>query len=180
MFPNKIRPYFFSYRTLLLLFYLKSFQSANGWKYFFGAWDIFRIDSGKLFLNSGTWVEKDVLLHCVTGIIEIGKRTFINRGATIVCREKITIGDDVLIGDYVSIYDHDHSYREKDKPYGKQQYTTAPVVIEDNVWIGSHSVVLKDVKISSGAIVGAGSVVTKNIPPKEIWAGVPAVFIKKI
>ena len=52
-------------------------------------------------------------------------------------------------------------------------------MIEENVWIGTNSTVLKGVSIGKGAIIGAGSVVNKNVPQDEIWGGVPAKFIKK-
>ena len=55
----------------------------------------------------------------------------------------------------------------------------APVVIEDDVWLGTHVVVLPGVTIGKGAIIGASSVVTKDIPAYEVWAGVPAKFIKR-
>ena len=53
-----------------------------------------------------------------------------------------------------------------------------PIVIGDDVWIGSRSLIMKGVHIGNGAIIGAGSVVTKDVPPYEIWAGNPAHFIK--
>jgi len=180
MLSNKIRPVIFGYRTILLLMYLKLFHSAKGWKFFFGDWDIFRVDSGRLQLDHGIWIEKHVLLHCVSGVINVGRRTFINRGAMIVCRKEVTIGNDVLIGDNVAIYDHDHGLEDNGSTYGQQEYFVAPVIIEDNVWIGSHSVILKGVTISTSSVVAAGSVVTTNIPPREVWGGVPARLIKKI
>ena len=54
-----------------------------------------------------------------------------------------------------------------------------PIILEENVWIGTNSTVLKGVSIGKGAIIGAGSVVNKNVPQDEIWGGVPAKFIKK-
>jgi len=54
-----------------------------------------------------------------------------------------------------------------------------PIIIEDNVWIGTNCIILKGVTIGSGSIIGAGSVVTKNVPPNEIWCGSPASHKKK-
>ena len=56
----------------------------------------------------------------------------------------------------------------------------APVVIENNVFIGAHCIILKGVSIGENSIIGAGSVVTKNVPANQIWAGNPAKFIRKI
>ncbi|RMG25009.1 MAG: acyltransferase, partial [Methanobacteriota archaeon] len=135
---------------------------------------VVRLEKGRLSISSGSWFEKGVLLHCIDGHLSIGEMTFINKNSVIACMESITIGNNVLIADHVSIFDHDHGL------VNRSEYRTKPVLIEDNVWLGSHSVVLKGVRIGKGSIVAAGSVVTKSIPPNEIWGGVPARFMKKI
>ena len=112
--------------------------------------------------------------------LKIGNGTGISN-STIICQEQITIGDDVKIGGGVKIYDTDfhsldaanRSVKEKDIP------KTKPVVIGNNSFIGAHSIILKGVSIGENSIIGAGSVVAKSIPPREIWAGNPARFIKK-
>ena len=118
--------------------------------------------------------------HCEGGNISIGSRTFINRFVTIVSRANISIGNDVLIGDHVSIYDHNHHTANLPTTYGQQGFSSAQINIANNVWIGCHSTILKGVDIGENSIIGAGSVVTKSIPPNELWAGVPAKFIKKL
>jgi acetyltransferase-like isoleucine patch superfamily enzyme len=100
----------------------------------------------------------------------------------IVCHNKITIGNHVKIGGNVVVYDTD--FHSLDSEIRKKltedilNAKTAPIVIEDHVFIGAHSIILKGVTIGERSIVGAGSVVTKSIPPDEIWAGNPAKFIK--
>lgn len=64
--------------------------------------------------------------------------------------------------------------------WGGGDIATAPIIIGDRVFVGAGCTILKGVKIGTGSIIGAGSVVTKNIPPNEVWAGNPAGFIKKI
>jgi len=101
---------------------------------------------------------------------------------SIICHEKITIGNNVLIGLQSQIRDTDnHSLNPQDWLNGLdwKNKKTAPISIGDNVFIGGCSIILKGVTIGSNAIVGAGSIVTKDIPPYEIWAGNPAVCIKK-
>lgn len=105
-------------------------------------------------------------------------------GTTIVCQKNILIGNYVKIGGNVCIYDTDfHSLnpilRQNSK---KDQGNTAKqdVVIEDNVFIGAHSTILKGVTIGANSIIGASSLVSKDIPKNEIWAGNPAKFIKKV
>jgi maltose O-acetyltransferase len=176
----KLRPVLWGFRTLLILCYLKIFHQVKGWKYFFGSWNNFRCTKGSINLSSGVWIETMALCHCEGGQISIGQRTFINRFASIVSRKNIAIGDDVLIGDNVSIYDHDHQTNNLSTTYGQQGYTCEEIIIGNNVWIGCHSTILKGVSIGNNSIIGAGSVVTKSIPPNELWAGIPAKFIKKI
>jgi len=176
----KIRPIIWGFRTVLILIYLKAFHRAKGWKYFFGSWGVFRVNKGQISLSSGVWIESDSLCHCEGGSISIGKSTYINRLVTMVSRVEINIGSEVLIADNVSIYDHDHKTLNSKRPYGKQGYHSERIVIEDNVWVGSHSVILKGVIIGKNAIIAAGSVVNCSIPPAELWGGVPAKFIKKL
>lgn len=102
----------------------------------------------------------------------------------IVCWNEILIEDGVRIGGGTVIYDTDfHSldYQERTaKPEITSTIKTAPVHIKENVFIGANSTILRGVEIGERSIVGACSVVTKSIPPDEIWAGNPAKFIRKI
>lgn len=100
---------------------------------------------------------------------------------TITCHENITIGNNVLLGVGCQIRDTDnHSLNPKDRLIGLDWINkkSAPILINDNVFIGMNSIILKGVIIGENSIIGAGSVVTKNIPANEIWAGNPARFIK--
>ncbi|NQY63770.1 MAG: acyltransferase [Alteromonadaceae bacterium] len=176
----KLRPLLFGFRTFFILLYLKTFHRVEGWKYFFGSWSVFRVSRGSIKLSSGVWIEEMSLCHCEGGEISIGCRTFLNRFVTIVSRVKIGIGKDVLIGDNVSIYDHDHQTDQKGILYSKQGFVCEAIKIDDNVWIGSHSVILKGVNIGKNSVIAAGSVVTNSIPSGELWGGVPAKFIKRL
>lgn len=109
----------------------------------------------------------------------IDSHTYIGRNTFLGAHEPITIGKYVLIGAYCYITSANHQYQSRELPIGLQGFIGAPITIEDCVWLGTRVVVLPGVTIGEGAIVGAGSVVTKDIPPYEIWAGVPAKFIKK-
>jgi acetyltransferase-like isoleucine patch superfamily enzyme len=117
------------------------------------------------------------------GLISIGENTGISNSA-IVSFESVKIGNNVLIGGGCKIYDTDfHPLNFEDRIIGNEKsdkVKTRAIEICDNVFIGGHSIVLKGVTIGKGSVIGAGSVVTKNIPENEIWAGNPARFIKKL
>ncbi len=105
--------------------------------------------------------------------IWIGNRVFIGRSCEFNIQCSINIGDDSLIASGCRFIDHNHGTRAGIL-FRVQQGTEGSIVIGRNVWIGTNSVILQDVKIGSGAVIAAGAVVTKSIPCNEIWGGVPA------
>jgi len=117
------------------------------------------------------------------GKLNIGNNVGIS-STTIVCHRQIEIGNFVNLGGNVVIYDTDfHSLNFKfrqQKNIDRSETKTEPVKIENHVFIGAHSTILKGVTIGENSIIGACSVVTKNIPENEIWGGNPAKFIRKI
>lgn len=106
--------------------------------------------------------------------LKIGKRVFMGQGCIVSCSEDLTIGDDTLIGAYTYLLTNDHRFSERERRISEQGYSCAPLVIGRDVWIGAHSVIRKGVTVGEGAVVGACSLVTKDIPSFEIWGGVPA------
>jgi len=95
-------------------------------------------------------------------------------------RQKISIGKNTMIGANSYIIANNHITDRVDIPYRDQGFNGADVRIEENVWIGCHVKILPGITIGNHAIIGAGAVVTKNIPDGEIWAGVPAKKLKHI
>lgn len=110
--------------------------------------------------------------------ISIGDRTFINYNNSIIDVNQVIIGNDVLIGPSCGIYTAGHPIdplvRSSGLEFGKE------IIIEDRVWIGGSSVILGGVRIGEGSIIGAGSVVTKNIPKNVIAYGNPCRVIREI
>lgn len=119
----------------------------------------------------------------VEGTLKIGNNTGLSATA-LICNYDIEIGDNVNIGGNTVIYDTDFHVLDPiirlDKIRDRQEAKKAKVTIGNNVFIGSHSTILKGVAIGDNAIIGACSLVSKNIPSNEIWGGNPASFIKKI
>jgi acetyltransferase-like isoleucine patch superfamily enzyme len=115
--------------------------------------------------------------------LQIGDHVGMSHSA-IVCKNEISIGNHVTIGGNVVIYDTDfHSLDpelRQDAVLDQENVVSRPVHIEDYVFIGAHSTILKGVRVGRGAIIGACSVVARDIPEGEIWAGNPAAFIRKV
>lgn len=112
------------------------------------------------------------------GKLTIKNNTIVNAFSTIDAFNKITIGNNCLIGSRVYITDSDHG-TELGTPIAKQPMATEQTSIQDGVWIGIGVTILKGVTIGHDSIIGANAVVTKDIPPCTIAAGVPAKPIKK-
>lgn len=102
--------------------------------------------------------------------INIGNNIQINQNVDINSSDggEIEIGNDVLIGNNVVIRAADHEYKDKSKKINESGHKGGKIIIGNNVWIGANSVILKDVKIKDGSVVGAGTVVKKDIEANEI------------
>ncbi|QMW05269.1 acyltransferase [Spirosoma foliorum] len=116
------------------------------------------------------------------GKIQIGDHVGMSATA-LVCHESITIGNNVTIGGNTVIYDTDFHSLDATIRAGHADNAlaaTAPVLIQDGAFIGAHVTILKGVTIGHHAVIGAGSVVTKSVPARQIWAGNPAQFVKDL
>lgn len=109
-----------------------------------------------------------------SGEVTMGARSFCGEGCVFGCNESICIGNDVMIAQYVTLRDTDHVFDRTDIPMIDQGVASAPIVVEDDVWLGHGVVVLKGVRIGQGAVVAAGAVVNKDVPAWAIMGGVPA------
>ena len=141
--------------------------------------DIIVDRSGKCRIGRYTHIRKGCELVAF-GEIRLGNRVFINRDCMIVSREGIIIGDNVRIGERVSIRDHDHDFANGSMPIVDQGYRNSRILIEDDVWIGCNAVILKGVRIGRHSVVAAGAVVNKSVAPNSIVGGVPAKLLRRI
>jgi maltose O-acetyltransferase len=92
---------------------------------------------------------------------------------------ELAIGNDVMMGPEVVILTIGHNHKRLDIPMDRQGSFRSKIIIEDDVWIGYRCIILPGVKICKGSIIGAGAVVTKDVPPYTVVGGVPAKVIKK-
>lgn len=112
-------------------------------------------------------------------MIEIGDRVLIGKGSGIVAHRHIVIGDDVFTGHNVYITDANHGYEDVDRPIGPQTAPARPVRIGAGSWLGHGAIVLAGVHIGEHVVIGAGSVVTHDIPAYSVAVGNPARVIKR-
>ena len=115
------------------------------------------------------------------GRIIIGNQVGMSH-AILCSRSEIKIENNVLIGGGVKIFDHDFhsvSYEERMRN-GDSDVRTAPIRIKEGAFIGAHAIILKGVTIGRHSVIGAGAVVTKDVPDNEVWAGNPAKFVKEL
>lgn len=110
--------------------------------------------------------------------IHFGKNVFVNFNNYFMDGADITIGDNVFIGPFCGFYTASHpiDYKKRNMGLGK----ALPIIVGDNCWIGANVSVMPGVKIGSGCVIGAGSIVSKDIPDNSVAAGVPAKVIRNI
>lgn len=138
---------------------------------------VFKLALGKYGILGGTTIDYQTYIRYPSKV-SIGSATTINRGCKFYASYhfkdvSIRIGNHVAVGPEVSFFAAGHDYTGLSLPD-----TAGNIEVGDYVWIGGRSVVLGGVKIGEGAVIGAGSVVTRDIPPYTVAAGVPAKVIK--
>jgi acetyltransferase-like isoleucine patch superfamily enzyme len=98
----------------------------------------------------------------------IGNNVFFNNFCTVAAMESIKIGNNTIFGENVKIYDHNHQFKDPSIAIKEQGYTSAKIIIGENCWIASNVVILKGVTIGDHSVVGAGTVVYKDVPENSV------------
>jgi len=132
---------------------------------------------GRLTIGAGTHIGSGSAVRAHEGNVQIGTDVILGSRVTINAYLDVSIGDATLIADDVYLIDFDHTISGTDRPIKDQGITKAPVRVGSDCWLATKVVVLKGVTIGDGAVVGAGAVVTRDVPPNAIVAGVPARVI---
>ncbi len=128
----------------------------------------------------GRIIMGDYTMLYAKGEILIGENLGVNKFSRIVAHEKIEIGNNVTIGQMVSILDHDHGYKMTDNELQLDGYSTAPIKIGNNIWIGDKCTILKGVTIKDNVVIGANTLVHKDVPSGVVIGGVPFKILKQI
>ncbi|MET3806027.1 maltose O-acetyltransferase [Nakamurella sp. UYEF19] len=143
--------------------------------------DVVIAPGAKVTIGRELRIMRDVTIR-VGGELVLGDRVFFNRGCNLNVLRRVVIGSDSLIGEMVSIHDDDHAIGAEfdGTPMGERPMIVSDVVIGSNVWIGSHCTIVRGVHIGDGAVIGANSVVTRDVEPRTVVAGAPARLLRRI
>lgn len=162
---------------------------------FYSSAKVFNLNNNKneIIIGHNTHIRGELLVYPYGEGIRIGNYCYIGENSIVRSGEKVVIGDNVLIAHNVTIIDTDSHELDWEKRHFGFKYMiekghsknkgvikTAPIIIEDNVWISYNVCILKGVTIGRGAIVAAGSVVTKDVLPFTMVAGNPAKIVKQL
>ncbi len=134
---------------------------------------------GAVSIGRNTVVNDYSIISAYGGYVKIGENCTVNPFAILYGHGGLTIGNGVRIASHCVLIPSDHIYSDPTIPIYKQGIEKLPIVIEDDVWIGSGAKVLGGIKIGKGSVIGAGAVVNRDIPPFSIAVGVPAKVIKQ-
>jgi acetyltransferase-like isoleucine patch superfamily enzyme len=138
--------------------------------------------SGRLELGPHVLFEPHVWITIADGgRVSIGEGTFLNLGTMVACQESVTIGAYCMFANGCFVSDASHRYDDRNRPVPWQGFTTkGPTSIGDNVWCGTNVVVTSGVSVGERCVIGANSVVTRDLPPFSIAAGAPAKVLRQV
>ena len=132
-----------------------------------GTWNVFQIDATANFVIGDNVICRNFEnFHVSSGKVILHDGVFINNSCSFNCMERIEIGSGTMMGEGVRFYDHDHIYTAE--TIEKWQWTTAPIKVGKDCWIGSNVTILKGVTIGDNTIIGAGCLVRKDIPANSV------------
>jgi acetyltransferase-like isoleucine patch superfamily enzyme len=132
----------------------------------------------KFLLGDYSVVESFACINNAVGDVIIGNHTRIGLHNTII--GPVTIGSHVNLAQGITITALNHNFDDSEKRIDQQGISTKEVVLEDDIWVGANAVILPGVTIGKHAVVAAGAIVTKDVPPHSLVAGVPAKVIRQI
>jgi lipopolysaccharide O-acetyltransferase len=130
-------------------------------------------------IGAGTWFGSGCWLNAIGGTITVGDGCSFAGDVTISAAASVMLGRDLLVARGVHIGDHDHAFTDPGRPARRQGIANAaPVMIGDGAWLGHNVTVTAGVSIGRGAVIAAGAVVTRDVPPYSLAVGIPARVVK--
>lgn len=132
---------------------------------------------GRILIAAGVTISDGVIVAAYGGFVEIEANSYIGPYCILYGHGGLTIGRDTMIGAHTVIIPANHGFGRTDVPMNAQPPTKKGIHIAEDVWVGSGCKVLDGVRIGTGAVIGAGSIVTKDIDAYSIAFGVPAVVV---
>jgi acetyltransferase-like isoleucine patch superfamily enzyme len=168
---NRLRTLFWSlfYKTIGRCVFSKLGQGVA-----FEGWIDIPQRGGRIVLGDGAHICRMVEFSLPQGgELTIGDGAFIGRGVVVSAHSRVEIGANTMIGEYVSIHDNNHGTSDPDQPIARQGFSTEPIRIGRNCWIGAHAVLVKGCSLEAACTVGAGAVVTKRFPAGTTVVGMP-------
>lgn len=173
------------YALLALRWARRRFFTRAGWRWrtnglvFFGSGVQLEVDRGAAVeFGRFVWVGHGTKIRVHEGLAEIGAKTVIGQEVTISAYEQVRIGEQCVIADRAMFIDFDHNVADVEAPIRAQGIYKRPVEVGNNCWIGYGACILRGVRVGDNSIVGANSVVTRDIPPNSVVAGSPARIIR--
>jgi len=133
---------------------------------------------GEISLGRFVWVGAGTKVRCHEGVVEIGAKTVIGQEVTISAYQRVRIGEQCVIADRAMFIDFDHVVVDPETPIRLQGIYKRDVVVGSNVWIGYGAQILRGVTVGDNAVIGASSVVTRDIPANAVVAGTPARVVR--
>lgn len=133
---------------------------------------------GAIRFGRFVWVGAGTKIRCHEGQVEIGAKTVIGQDCTISAYQRVRIGEQCVIADRVMFIDFDHTVVDPEAPIRLQGIYKRDVVVGSNVWIGYGAQILRGVSVGDNSVIGASSVVTRDIPANAVAAGTPARVVR--
>jgi acetyltransferase-like isoleucine patch superfamily enzyme len=177
---NRTRAYVRQFYIRVVV-YLSLRRRGSRIPFFFKGEPAFLRDKGGVVIGRGVFVGGGAWFSVGPGArLTIGDHVHINRGFVVACVGEVSIGRNVVMADRVFIGDTNHGYTDVETPILYQALAPSrPVTIEDDCWLGINVCVLSGVTIGRHSVIGANSVVTRDVPPFSVACGNPAVVVKR-
>jgi acetyltransferase-like isoleucine patch superfamily enzyme len=141
-------------------------------------YDISKGKGAKLSIGGFTWIGEGCAFRAHEGSLRIGRKCTFGGKNTINCYNHIEVGEENLWADNIYVVDFDHWFLDPHMSIRSQGIRPEHVVIQKNVWIGEKATILRGVTVGEGSVIGAMSLVTRDVPPYSVSGGVPARVIK--